>query len=61
MNEKPKRKLIQITSCMAYDMEDGGFMTRLYGLCDDGTVWRMAPSRYNNRWEKLAPPPEEED
>jgi len=48
MNE---RKLIQITSCTGYDAQADGMMTRIYGLADDGTVWRLAPGR--SEWDQL--------
>ena len=48
-----KRKLIQITSAMAYNQDkDAKFMqSYLYGLADDGSVW-LLPFE-GARWEEL--------
>ena len=47
-----ERKCIQITSSAAYDSEGDDFKTRLYVLCEDGTMWELIPTT-SPTWKQL--------
>jgi hypothetical protein len=55
-----KRKIVQISAAMACNPEEVsgfgadpiGFMTRVFGLCDDGTVWSL-DSDNQTKWNQL--------
>lgn len=56
--DKETRKIIQISTALAFDNNEEDTEETLFALCDDGTVWALGTRR--KRWVLMKPIPQDE-